>query len=167
MNVILSSVGSLSGFITHLLYRNTLVNQKDLSRQESRMHLYGACFAAFVLPAAVFMYAWTSFSHVHWIVPVIALTFFFWALFVIFIAIFSYLTDCYSSFASTALAAPNLTRNLSAIAFPLFFTPMLEALNIRWAGTLFGGIAIMIVPIPFLILSYERGVEYDGRPSYL
>jgi hypothetical protein len=39
---------------------------------EARLHW--ACFAAVLLPASMFMYAWSSFSSVPWIVQAIALT---------------------------------------------------------------------------------------------
>lgn len=36
--------------------------------------LYCACVAAFFLPIAMFIYAWCSFSHVHWIGLVVGIT---------------------------------------------------------------------------------------------
>ena len=40
--------------------------------------------------------------------------------------------------------------NLAATAFPLFTTQMYEKLGYKWANTLFGCIATVMVPIPFV-----------------
>jgi hypothetical protein len=33
-----------------------------------------AMAAGIILPAAMFIYAWTSFPHIHWIAPIIGIT---------------------------------------------------------------------------------------------
>ena len=40
--------------------------------------------------------------------------------------------------------------NLSGAAFPLFTTQMYKALSFKWANTLFGCLAVILVPIPFV-----------------
>ncbi|KAF5385771.1 hypothetical protein D9615_002204 [Tricholomella constricta] len=95
---------------------------------------------------------------------------FIWAAFIIYLAVFSYLADCYGPFASSALAGQSLARkssslpsslsssqsqydlflgNLMATAFPLFTEQMFRTLDYKWANTLFGCIAVLMIPIPF------------------
>ena len=45
------------------------------------------------MPAAMFIYAWTSFPNVPWIAPCIAVALFMWATFIIYLAVFTYLAD--------------------------------------------------------------------------
>jgi hypothetical protein len=40
--------------------------------------------------------------------------------------------------------------NLMGVAFPLFTQPMYARLGIHWASTLFGCIAVAMVPIPYV-----------------
>ena len=75
----------------------------------------------------------------------------------------------YGPFASSAIAGQSLASkhlfsyltishfnsfflkgNLSASAFPLFSTQMFRALDYKWASTLFGGVAVLLVPVPFV-----------------
>lgn len=88
--------------------------------------LFGACFAAVLLPVGMFIYAWSSFRSVPWIALVIGITIFIWGVFIIYLAVFSYLADwydllllllflltvafSYGPFASSALAGQSLAR---------------------------------------------------------
>ena len=40
--------------------------------------------------------------------------------------------------------------NMGSFAFPLFADDMFTDLTYKWANTLFAGIALVIVPIPFV-----------------
>ncbi|KAF4610850.1 hypothetical protein D9613_006630 [Agrocybe pediades] len=141
-------VGSILGYASNI-YQERLY-QKNFPKRGPEARLYMACFAAVLFPIGMFIYAWSSFSHVHWIGLAVGLTVFMWAVFIIYLAVFSYLADCYGPFASSALAGQSLARNLSATAFPLFTKQMFRALHYKWANTLFGCIAAVMVPIPFV-----------------
>lgn len=74
----------------------------------------------------------------------------------------------YGPFASSACAGQSLMRkslrlpflpaqldnrtpgNLAATAFPLFTQQMFAALTYKWGNTLFGVIAVLMIPIPFV-----------------
>lgn len=74
----------------------------------------------------------------------------------------------YGPFASSALAGQSLARtsvgksdlcyasltvsqgNLLGTAFPLFTEQMFESLGYRWANTIFGCLAALMIPIPFV-----------------
>jgi hypothetical protein len=49
--------------------------------------------AAILFPVGMFIYAWSSFPFVHWIVLLIGIVIFIWATFIIYSAVFSYLAD--------------------------------------------------------------------------
>jgi hypothetical protein len=52
-----------------------------------------------------------------------------------------------------------ITRSLVGAAFPLFSTQMFVNLGINWAGTLLGGIALILTPIPFLFYKYGSRIR--------
>lgn len=73
-----------------------------------------------------------------------------WALFMIYLAVFTYLADCYGPWASSALAGQSLFRNLMGMAFPMFTAQMFARLTYHWANTLFALIAVLMIPIPYV-----------------
>ncbi|KAH9175933.1 major facilitator superfamily domain-containing protein [Lactarius sanguifluus] len=97
-----------------------------------------ARFAGIMFPVGMFVYAWTSFSRVSWIAMTIGIVIFIWATFIIYLAAFTYLADCYGTYASSAIAAQSLSRNLLGMAFPLFTKQMFATLTYKWGNTLFG-----------------------------
>lgn len=157
------SVGSILGFASHYFIQERLYrNQFKTRRQEAR--LYSACAAGILFPISMFIYAWTSFSHVTWVAMAIGIVLFVWAAFVMYLATFNYLADCYGPFASSALAGQSLLRNLSGTAFPLFTSQMYAKLTFRWAGTLFGGVALLMMPIPFVL--FFRGPQIRAKSKF-
>lgn len=99
--------------------------------------------------------------------------------FTIYLAVFTYLADWYAytefyvflrlicpassygTFASSALAGQSLSRNLFGMAFPLFTTQMYDKLTYHWANTLFGCLALLMAPVPFVC--YPQSRSRSGR----
>ncbi|RPD64468.1 MFS general substrate transporter [Lentinus tigrinus ALCF2SS1-7] len=114
--------------------------------------LYSACLAAVLFPVGMFLYAWCTFPSVPWIGMVMGIFVFLIALFIIYVAVFTYLADCYGIFASSALAGQSLSRNIMGAVFPLFTTQLFARLTYHWGTTLFGCIAVLMIPIPYVLL---------------
>ena len=70
------------------------------------------------------------------------------------LALFNYMIDAYLFVAASALAANTIFRSIFGAAFPLFATQMYDALNPRWASTLIGCIALVMIPIPVVLKRY-------------
>ncbi|KAJ6530057.1 MFS general substrate transporter [Mycena vulgaris] len=155
------TVGALLGFATNF-YQESLYRKYFPSRgPEAR--LYAACAAAVMFPAGMFIYAWCSQANIHWIVPIIGVTLFMWATFIMYLAVFTYLADCYGPYASSALAGQSLFRNLMGTAFPLFTTPMYDGLGYHWASSLFGFIAVAMIPIPYVLMFFGPKIRAKSR----
>ncbi|KAK0444803.1 MFS polyamine transporter [Armillaria borealis] len=156
-------VGSVLGFMTNVLQEKLYHKNYPYRGPEAR--LYMACAAAIMLPAGMFLYAWTSFTFVPWIASAIGITIFMWAIFIVYLAVFTYLADTYGPFASSALAGQSLCRNLAAMAFPLFTTQMYSNLGYTWASTLFACIAAVMIPIPFVLFFYGPSIRRHSKFS--
>ncbi|KAH7885788.1 major facilitator superfamily domain-containing protein [Phlebopus sp. FC_14] len=141
-------VGSFLGLGANM-YQDKLY-QQNVARKGPEARLYLTCVVAVLFPLSMFMYAWTTSPQIHWIWPVIALTIFMFGAFVAYLVVFLYLADCYGPYASSALAGQSLCRNMGSFAFPLFANHMFADLTYKWANTLFAGVALLIVPIPFV-----------------
>ncbi|KAF9461092.1 major facilitator superfamily domain-containing protein [Collybia nuda] len=145
-------VGSVIGFFTNLCQERLYA--RNFSKRGPEGRLYLAFVAAFLFPVAMFIYAWTARPDVHWIAPVIGITIYMWATYTIYLAVFAYLADCYGVYASSALAGQSLSRNIMGAAFPLFTQVMFRNLTYKWANTLFACIAVLMIPIPYILFVY-------------
>lgn len=59
--------------------------------------------------------------------------------------------DAYLYVAASALAANTVVRSSFGAAFPLFANQMYDAMNPRWASTLVGCVALLMIPIPLVL----------------
>lgn len=106
-----ASVGALFTQWSDKLYqRDAKKEPNGKAPPESR--LYAACVGSLVVPAAVYMFAWTGKASIPWIVPIIALGLFQAGVFPIYLASFAYLGDSYEIYASSAMSAQSLLRNI-------------------------------------------------------
>lgn len=157
------SIGSVLGFLTSI-YQERLYRKYYPSRGiEAR--LLTPCIAAFLLPIGMFIYAWSSFSSVHWISLCIGITIYMWGTFIVYLGVFTYLADCYGPYASSALAGQSLARNILGTVFPLFTQQMYRNLTYKWANTLFGFIALLMLPIPFVLFYYGPRIRMMSKFS--
>ena len=76
----------------------------------------------------------------------------------------SYTVDTYRMYSASAFAANTMVRSLVGAAFPLFTRQMYEGMGVNWASTLIGGIALMLLPIPFLF--YKYGPRIRARSKF-
>lgn len=114
-----TAVGAVIGVCTNVI-------QERLYHRAARRHgkaipearLYAACAGAILFAGGLFMYGWTS--PVFWVVPALAVVIIFAGIYMIYLAVFNYLADAYTVYASSALAAQGFLRNVFGAAFPLF-----------------------------------------------
>ena len=76
----------------------------------------------------------------------------------------SYLIDTYRMYSASAFAANTMARSAVGAAFPLFTRQMYEGMGVNWASTLIGGIALSLLPIPFLF--YKYGPRIRARSNF-
>lgn len=122
--------------------------------------------AAVLLPISLFWFAWTSPPqyHIHWIVPVLATTLFGYSFYTLILMTYMYVEDSYMHFSASALAGVGLVRNLAGAGFPLFGTQMFENEGYNWAGSILAFLAILLVPIPFILEKY--GTRLRAKSPY-
>jgi multidrug resistance protein len=108
-----------------------------------------------LFPISMFWFAWSAeYNSVHWLVPTIAGIFVATSILLIFVAYLNYLTDSYLMFAASALAANTVCRSAAGAAAPLFTQYMFNALGVGGGGSLIGGVAVLLAPIPFIFYKY-------------
>ncbi|TFK67701.1 MFS general substrate transporter [Pluteus cervinus] len=151
------TIGSVLGSLTNISQER--LYQKYASSRGPEARLYWACGASVLFPIGMFIYAWSAFPSIPWFAQAIGIVIFMWAAFIMYLAVFSYLADCYGPFASSALAGQSLLRNVLASIFPLFTTQMFQKLHYQWASTLLALIACLMIPIPFILFFYGHHIR--------
>ncbi|KAF7554991.1 hypothetical protein G7Z17_g2528 [Cylindrodendrum hubeiense] len=97
--------------------------------------LYAACVESVLLPVGLFWFGWSATPGVSWAVPALAIGSCTMGIFNIYLAVFNYLAETYHRYASSALAAQSMCRNLLAGVFPLFTHIMFRNLSNGIAGS--------------------------------
>ncbi|ODQ66861.1 putative MFS multidrug transporter [Nadsonia fulvescens var. elongata DSM 6958] len=118
------------------------------------------------LPIGLLWFAWSGNypEVVHWMVPAVSGVATGIALTTIFLCCTTYLVDCYTQFAASAMAANVFMRSLFGFGFPLFATQMFKNLGVGWAGTLLGLIGVLMAPVPLFFYIY--GPKIRARSKY-
>lgn len=126
--------------------------------------LYVAMIGGILFPISMFWFAWSGqYNSVHWIVPCIAGVFLAASILLVFVAYLNYLTDSYLMYASSAIAANTIARSACGAAAPLFTTYMFDSLGVGGGGSLIGGVACLLAPIPFLFYKYGEGIRKRSK----
>jgi hypothetical protein len=92
--------------------------------------------------------AFTTYPHVHWIVPIIASVPFGTGVYFVFTSVFTYLVVAYRPVAASAMAANSALRSVFAAVFPLFSGAMYDRLGTVGATALLAGLTTLMAPLP-------------------
>lgn len=111
-------------------------------------------FGSVLLPFSLFIFAWTSMSHVHWIGVTMAGVPFGAAMVAVYISANSYIIDTYQRYTASAVAAKTFLRSIVGATVPLWVNQMYAGMTPQWASSLLGFLAIAAIPIPFIFFYY-------------
>ena len=106
------------------------------------------------LAGGLFVYAWTTFPSLHWIIPTIGLALIGFGIMVIVSTVSLYITDSYAKFAGSAIAAVAFGENIFAAWLPLAAKSMYTVLGFQWASSLLGFVALVLGLAP-IVLSFK------------
>lgn len=127
--------------------------------------LFPALIASFLLPLALFGYAWTARPDIHWAVPMIFQGIATTASTSIYAPTNLFMMDHYGSlYGASAAGAAMLSRYILSAAFPLFSLQLYERLGVGWATSLLAFCTLAMAPIPWLF--WKRGERIRGKTKY-
>lgn len=172
----LSFVGLLIGMILGIssdplwqrnylrLLRNNEIKTGE-PKSEPEFRLAPAVVGAPFCVVGLFLFAWTIYPRVHWIVPEIAIGLFGFGLILVFSGIFTFLVEAFPLYAASALSANSFARSSFAGAFPLFGVQMYRKLNFHWATTLLAFLCLAMAPFPYIFFIYGKRLRARSRFS--
>lgn len=159
-------LGTFSGCVLNMLYAKRFAQIMKVNGgvliPEERFPLIMAL--GWLMPAGIFIFAWSSYPHVHWIVQCIGIYLLAVGFLTIFQGSLNYLVDSYTKYAASAIAANTFLRSIFAAAFPLFSKQMFVNLGVHWGASVIGFIALGMIPIPFVF--YKYGAKIRAHKPY-
>lgn len=137
----------------HLYLQSARKNKENPGQPIPEARLYFAVPGSLLFTAGLFWYGWSSYPHVHWIVPTLGIGCVGIGIYSIYVAVVNYLSDSYEKYAASALSAASLGRNSFGAFLPLASPQLYTNLGFQWASSLLGfiGLALSFVPVILLL----------------
>lgn len=110
--------------------------------------------AAVAHPISLFWFAWTTYTSIHPVVPILASALWGWSFYTLILMTYLYTEDSYGVYSASALAGLGLVRNTFGGGFPLFAQALFKNEGYQWAGSILAFLACVLVPIPFILRAY-------------
>ncbi|KAF4534551.1 MFS multidrug transporter [Lasiodiplodia theobromae] len=148
------SLGPVTNIWQEKYYQRKVHESGGKNVPEARVQM--GKLAAIAFPISLLWFAWTTSPSIHPLIPVLASALWGWSFYTLILMTFTYTEDSYKVYSASALAGIGLIRNLFGAAFPLFAHSMFTQLGYQWASTILAGLALVLVPIPFVWSRYGR-----------
>ena len=149
-------LGMLVGLVLFYLLSDKLLGQKKggtAARPELRLILMK--WFAPITPIGCFIYGWSAYYQIHWIVPILGTFVIGFGTFFIIMPVQIYLVDAFGSQAAASAIAANLVvRNVFGTFLPLAAPPLYGRLGLGWGNSLLGFVCLGFTPVPWLFYRY-------------
>jgi len=150
-------------FTVICIYQEKFAKARNKLPNSPESRLYFSCVESTLMPIGMLLYGWSSRADVHWIVPTIAIALATMGIFSVYLAVFNYLADIYHRYASSALAAQSFCRNCLGGAFPLVTDALFTNLGYGPAGTLLGGIGVLLTFVPWVLVFFGPKIRARSK----
>jgi DHA1 family multidrug resistance protein-like MFS transporter len=130
---------------------------------ELENHLIPGLIASPLLPAGLFIFAWTSRPEVHWIVPTIGLAITSAGIYLLAQGIFMYIPIIYPKYAASIFAANSMARSLFAFTAILVAKPMFDGIGVDGGVSLLAGLMVVCMVGIGLLFRYGKALRARSR----
>lgn len=159
-------VGTLVNPIQDRLYlKSAKRNMERPGKPIPEARLYFAVPGSLIFTAGMFWYGWSSYRHIHWIVPALGVGCVGFGIYSIYLAVVNYLADAYEKYAASALSAASMGRNVFGAFLPLATPALYKNLSFQWASSLLGFIGLILSCVPILLLL--KGEAIRARSPFM
>lgn len=139
------------------IYNKLADRNKGVGKPEFRMPL--ANLGAICIPVGLFWYGWAVERKDFWLVPIIGTTVFGFGMIVIFNSVQNYYIDAFTRYAASAVAGGAVFRAIVGAVFPLFAPYLYGALGYGWGTSVLAFVAVALMPMPFIIMTFGERIR--------
>ncbi|WWC67915.1 uncharacterized protein I206_101833 [Kwoniella pini CBS 10737] len=157
------TIGTLFGFGFNFV--QDAIYKRKVEKRGIEARLYAPMAAGLTFAIGCFIFSFTATPSVHYIVPCLGIVIIIAAVFTIYISAFVYISECYGSYASSAIAAQSFLRNGFGGAFSFFTLQMYDALTPRWTTFTWGCIALLLSAVPFIAFYFGPKIRSKSKYS--
>lgn len=154
-------IGSLMGLAIFGVLSDRIVKAKSKPRADGsgtemkpEYRLPPMVTGAFLIPIGFFIYGWTAYYKVQYIVPIFGTLIIGVGNLAVFMCVQTYLVDAFTVYAASALAANTVIRSIMGAVLPLAGPKMYDTLGLGWGNSLLAFVAVALLPVPLLFLRY-------------
>lgn len=159
------TAATLAALAAYYAYLYTVVEPDfrahGLGKLERR--LVPALYASPLLPAGLFLFAWTSDGEIHWLASVAGVFLFTLGFVVLMQVIFVYLPLVYPQYAASLFAGNDFARSSLAFAAVLFSRPMFLGMGVGAGVSLLGALTAVCVGGIFVLWWFGEGLRARSR----
>lgn len=107
------------------------------------------------MAASLFWLGWTSWpGSVSPAVPMLSGLLYGLGTQMLYMSVLNYITDVFCHLSASAHAGASVLRSITAVLLPLSTQSMYKQLDIHWAPSMLGFLAVLMGAIPFLFIKY-------------
>ncbi|TIB64886.1 hypothetical protein E3P77_02914 [Wallemia ichthyophaga] len=161
------SIGSaLAALVTALFFNRRYVKKMEETGEKPppEIRLEGACLGGVFGVVFFFWFGWTSYPWISPWSPIVASTLWGAAQCMVYLAQVSYINDCYSISAASALSGLVMCRSVFGAVFPLFANKMYGSIGPRWACTILGVVQIILAFVPWVLI--WKGPAFRAKSKF-
>ncbi|KAJ5748377.1 major facilitator superfamily domain-containing protein [Penicillium nucicola] len=141
---------------------NTVSSADEAHRPESRILLV---FPGAILgPLGLFLYGWAAQARLHWVIVDVGIFFAMLGMQITGMPMTAYVMEAYPEYTSSAGAASQFVRSLTAFLFPLFAPRLYQVLGFGWGNSTIAFVGLVFgVPAPLIILFFGEKLRARAR----
>ncbi|KAK8008363.1 major facilitator superfamily domain-containing protein [Apiospora marii] len=151
-------IGMALGLVAFSRLSDQMLGRNGAPKPEDRLILMK--WLGPICPLGMFLYGWTAYYHVHWLVPILGT--FVVGVGALFVTIPGqiYLVDAFGARgAASALAANLLVRCLFGAFLDLAADPLYRRLDVGWGNSVLAFITMAFTPVPWLFHRYGEAMR--------
>ncbi|KAJ3994602.1 MFS polyamine transporter [Lentinula boryana] len=119
---------------------------------------------SFCLPAGLLISGWAAEAGVSWVVTDLGMVFVAAGVILTFQSMQTYVVDCFTLHAASALASISCLRSLAGFGFPLFAPAMYNAIGFGKGDTILAAVSIVVGwPAPIIFWKYGKAIRMKSK----
>lgn len=119
------------------------------------------------IPIGLFWYGWAGELKAYWLITDIGVGIFAAGIILGTQAMQAYVLDSFPNYTSSATAASQFLRSITAFAFPIFAPTMYQALGYGWGNSMLGCLSLLIgIPAPLLLWKFGAKLRAKGKAQW-